>query len=313
MRDGALASRINQARFISEILDRAARDKFRVNLFEAFDEPWKRKWEGTVGGYWGAFDAADRKPKYPAGMDISNHPSWKLQMACGLAFCASVFGAALLTLRRRPSPPRPAAWVAVAICATVGGVLLGIGAEKVLYESFGIGGWVLHGLLLAAGMAAPLLAAHALTSGLSLPTFIEVLGPSEARGPSLMARLLGVTLIVTTLLATETALGLVFDGRWRNFPFASLTMAVVPFFAVAMFNAAESGKRPLAEAVFAGLFAVTVPYIAFNEGPQNWQSLWTCAAYVVLGVTLWRPRAVTFTETAMDAAPAVVMEPARPA
>ena len=180
-----------------------------------------------------------------------------------------------------------------------------------LLESFGIGGWLLKGLLLAAGIAAPLLSAHALMTGLSLPTFFEVLGPSEGRGPSLMTRMLGITLIVTTLMATETALGLVFDGRWRDFPFASLTMAVVPFFAVAMFNAAESGTRPLAEAVFAGLFAVTVPYIAFNEGPQNWQSLWTCAAYVVLGVTLWRPRAVTFAETAMDAAPAVVMEPAR--
>jgi len=126
-----------------------------------------------------------------------------------------------------------------------------------------------------------------------------------------MTRILGVTLIVTTVLATETALGLVFDGRWRDFSFASLTMAVVPFFAVAMFNAAEAGTRPLAEAVFAGLFAVTVPYIVFNEGAQNWQSLWTCAAYVVLGVTLWRPRAVTFAETAVDATPAVVMEPAR--
>ncbi|MCP4619468.1 MAG: beta-(1-6) glucans synthase [Bradyrhizobium sp.] len=313
MRDGALASRINQARFISEILDRAARDKFRVNLFEAYDEPWKRKWEGTVGGYWGVFDATDRKPKYPAGAEISNHPSWKLQMAWGLAFCASVFGAAWLSQRRRPSSPQTAAWVAVAICATVGGILLGIGAEKMLLESFGIGGWLLQGLLLTAGMAAPLLAAHALMSGISLPTFVEVLGPVEGRGPSLMARLLGITLIVTTLLATETALGLVFDGRWRNFPFAALTMAVVPFFAVAMFNAAKSGRRPLAEAVFAGLFAVTVPYIAFNEGPQNWQSLWTCAAYVVLGVTLWRPRAVTLADTAADVTPAVAMEPARPA
>jgi hypothetical protein len=122
--------------------------------------------------------------------------------------------------------------------------------------------------------------------------------------------MLGITLILTTLLAAETALGLVFDGRWRDFPFAGLTMAVVPFFAVAMFNAAAAGKRPLAEAVFAGLFAVTVPYIALNEGPQNWQSIWTCAAYLVLGITLWRPRAVTLAETAMDA-PAVVMEPAR--
>ena len=125
-----------------------------------------------------------------------------------------------------------------------------------------------------------------------------------------MTRSLGITLILTTLLATETALALVFDGRWRDFPFASLTMAVMPFFAVAMFNSAESGRRPLAECVFAGLFAVTAPYIALNEGAQNWQSLWTCAAFLVLGITLWRPRAVTFAETAADAMPAVVMEPA---
>ncbi len=308
MRDGALASRINQARFISEILQRAERGGYRVNLFEAFDEPWKRKWEGTVGGYWGSFDATDRKPKYPAGVEISNHPLWKLQMGCGLAFCAVVFGAALVSRRDRRSAPPTAAWLAVAICATTGGILLGLGAEKMVRESYGPGGWLLQGLLLAAGMAAPLLAAHALMRGMSLPTFLEVLGPAEGRGPSLMTRLLGITLIVTTLMATETALGLVFDGRWRDFPFASLTMAVVPFFAVAVFNAVHSGSRQLAESVFAGLFAIVVPYIALNEGPQNWQSIWTCAAYLVLGATLWRPRAVT--ETAAGAVPVAVMEPA---
>ena len=83
---------------------------------------------------------------------------------------------------------------------------------------------------------------------------------------------------------------------------------MVPFFAVAFLNSAGSGTRPLAETVFAGLFAVTVPYIAFNEGPQNWQSLWTCAAYIVLGVTLLRPRTVAFAE-AVDSAPAVAMDP----
>ena len=309
MRDGAVASRINQARFISEILARAARDKFRVNLFEAYDEPWKRKWEGTVGGYWGSFDSTERRPKYRAGAEISNYPFWKLQMGGGLAFCALVFGAAWLTARRRSFPPRTRAWVAVAICATVGGIMLGMGVEKMTLESFGIGGWLLQGLLLAAGMAAPLLSAHALMRGLSLPTFVAVLGPAEGRQLDLMTRMLGITLIVTSVLATETALGLVFDGRWRDFPFAGLTMAVVPFFAVATFNAAHSGTRPLAEAVFAGLFAITVPYIAFNEGPHNWQSLWTCAAYLGLGITLWRPRAVVMVETAADAMPAVVMEP----
>ena len=101
MREGALASRINQARFVSEILDRARRDNFRVNLFEAYDEPWKRRWEGTVGGYWGLLDGTERKLKYPAGAEISNYPFWKLQMACGLVLCIGVFGAAMLTLRRR--------------------------------------------------------------------------------------------------------------------------------------------------------------------------------------------------------------------
>src|SRR5882757_7614993 len=74
MRDVALPSRINQARFVSELLERARQDNFRVNLFEAYDEPWKRGWEGTVGGFWGLLDGSDRRPKYPAGAAIGNHP-----------------------------------------------------------------------------------------------------------------------------------------------------------------------------------------------------------------------------------------------
>ena len=53
MREGALPSRTNQARVVSEILDLAKRENFRVNLIEAYDQPWKRELEGTVGGYWG--------------------------------------------------------------------------------------------------------------------------------------------------------------------------------------------------------------------------------------------------------------------
>ena len=79
MRDAALPSRINQARFISEILEWARRDNYRVNLFEAYDEPWKRRWEGTVGGYWGLYDGSSRSLKYPAGVAISNYPFGKLQ------------------------------------------------------------------------------------------------------------------------------------------------------------------------------------------------------------------------------------------
>ena len=308
MRDVALPSRINQARFISEILDRARRDNFRVNLFEAYDEPWKRTWEGTVGGYWGLLDGADRKPKYPAGAAISNYPFWKLQMASGLVLCICVFGAALLTLKRRLYPSRLSSWVAVAISATTGGILLGVSAEKMLHEAYGLGGWLAQGLLLVVGIAAPLLSARALMLERPLPAFLELLGPPEGRTQPVMTRILGFTLIVTTLIAAETALSLVFDARWRDFPFAALTMAVVPFLTVAFLNRPKSGVRPLAEDVFMGLFVAAALYIVFNEGAHNWQSLWTCAAYLVLCITLWRPRTAAVSETALMATTAVLGE-----
>jgi len=43
---------------------------------------------------------------------------------------------------------------------------------------------------------------------------------------------------------------------------------------------------------FAGALVVAAIYTGFDEGPDNWQSLWTCAIYVLLAATLWRARAV---------------------
>jgi hypothetical protein len=285
-----LASRINQARFISELLERARTEKFRVNLFEAYDEPWKRKWEGTVGGYWGMFNAGDRQLKYPAGVPIGNYPRWKWQMAGGLVLSVLVFLTAALTLRRRPSSPGSMAWIAVAISATTSGVLLGVSIDKLIYESFGYDGWLRQGALLATAIAAPLLSTQALMSERPVPAFLDILGPAERRTQTLMTTLLGITLIAITLTSVETALGLVFDGRWRDFPFAALTMAVVPFTTLSLLSQPRSGTRPIAEVVFAGLLALTAVYIGFNEGFANWQSLWTCAIYLLLGFTLVQAR-----------------------
>src|SRR6201988_3373132 len=143
------------------------------------------------------------------------------------------------------------------------------------YESYGIGGWLLWGALLAAGIASPMLCTNALMSGRPLPTFVDLFGPRDGRSRSGLAMLLGLVLVVTTLIAVETALGFVFDPRYRDFPFAALTMAVLPFSTLALLNRPKDGTRPIAEATFAGLLAVSVLYTGFNEGPDNWQSLWT--------------------------------------
>lgn len=291
MREGALPSRANQARVVSEILDLARRENFRVNLIEAYDQPWKRGLEGTVGGHWGLIDAGTRALKYPAGVPINNFPMWKHEMAAGIVLCILIFVVAMQTARRRPWAPRFVSWLGVAVSATAAGALLGVAVEKLLVESLGIGGWLQWGLLLAAGIAAPLLAANAQMAGRALPTFLDVLGPREGRDRSKRTLLLAVTLGIATVIAAQTALGFVFDPRYRDFPFAALTMAVVPFWMLMVFNRPRSGTRPIAEAVFAGLLVIASAYIAFNEGVANWQALWTCLIYVMLGITLWRARA----------------------
>ena len=289
MREGALPSRTNQARVVSEILSLAKQENFRVNLIEAYDQPWKRRLEGTVGGYWGLFDAVRRLPKYPPGVPISNFPLWKWQMGAGMALSALVFGVAFLTLRRRPWTPRPTSWIAVAICGTSAGILFGVAADKLFYESYGLGGWLHWGALFAAGIASPLLCANALMSGRPLPTFLDLLGPRNDKGRPALMLLLAAALVVTTVIGSETALGFVFDPRYRDFPFAAMTMAVVPF-ASLMLNRPQAGVRPMAEAVFAGLLAIAALYAGFNEGRENWQAVWTCAIYFLLAITLWRAR-----------------------
>jgi exo-beta-1,3-glucanase (GH17 family) len=292
MREGALPSRTNQARVVSDILDLAKREGFRVNLIEAYDQPWKRQLEGTVGGYWGLFDAVKRAVKYPPGEFISNYPLWKWQMGCGMALSFIVFLAGWLTVRRRPWRPRLITWVTIAISATASGMLLGIATDKMLYESYGIGGWLQNGALLAAGILAPILCACATMYGRPLPTFLELLGPAGYRNGLKLTVPLGLTLAVTAVIAAETALGFTFDPRYKDFPFASLTMAVVSFAGLMLVNRPLEGVRPIAETAFAGLLVACAIFMGFNEGGQNWQAMWTCAVYLGLALTLWRARAV---------------------
>jgi glucan 1,3-beta-glucosidase len=159
------------------------------------------------------------------------------------------------------------------------------------YESNGAGGWLLWGSLLLAATASPVLGANALVSGRPAPSFLELLGPKEYRAESVPAILHGLVWTVAIVIGTATALGLVFDPRFIDFPFAALTMAAVPFAAMTLLNPAMKGIRPLAETLFAGIFLGAAIYVGINEGPANWQSLWTCAAYLSLALTLWRVRA----------------------
>ena len=76
-RQAASASVVDEARYLREFLRYAAQTKLPYNVIEAFDQPWKRDLEGTVGGYWGIFDAHAR-PKFPMQGPVTEEPRWWL-------------------------------------------------------------------------------------------------------------------------------------------------------------------------------------------------------------------------------------------
>ncbi|MEP7030034.1 MAG: beta-(1-6) glucans synthase [Pseudolabrys sp.] len=288
MRDGALPSPANQARVIQDVLALAARDKFRVNVIEAYDEPWKRALEGTVGGHWGLFDDAARALKFEWGAPVSNHPMWKLQAAGGVCFAAIIFGAAFYARRDRQTPL--AAWLAVTANAIVGGALIGWAIANAPRESLGVGGWLNSLAMCAVALLAPPVLSAAIMRGTPLPSFAQVIGPVSGRVTDPLARATGAIMIVTTLIALMITLGLAFNPRYKDFPFAPMTAAIVPILLHSLIAARPQGRCGAAEIISAALIALAVPYIVLSESFANWQSLWLCAALVSLAFSLARVR-----------------------
>ena len=287
MREGALPSPANQALVIQDVLALAKRDNVKVNVIEAFDQPWKRALEGVVGGHWGLFDDADHKAKFTFGQPVSNHPHWLMQAAGGIAFAVLVFGAAYFG---RSGEPTFAQWLAVTGNAIAGGGLIGLSVANLPIESLYVSGWVRSLAFLTVAVLSPLALSVAVMRGIALPRFSRIIGPADDRVTDRLTLLVGVILMATMLLALIVALGLVFDPRYRDFPFAPLTAAVVPLLMNSVVVPRPSGARGAAEISAAAVLAASVPYIVLNETFANWQALWVATMLAALAVTLVRVR-----------------------
>src|SRR5262244_410275 len=176
MREGALPSPVNQAYAMHAVLDRAKRENYRVNLIEAYDQPWKRWLEGTVGGHWGLFDAYGRRAKFVWGGAVSNHPQWPWRAAGGVGLAAFTFAAALAVRGRIATAASVGWWLRLTAIAIVSGTLIGWTVANVPLESLTIGDWLRSLAWAAVALMAPVVGAAALASGASAPSFAQILG-----------------------------------------------------------------------------------------------------------------------------------------
>jgi exo-beta-1,3-glucanase (GH17 family) len=297
MREGALPSPANQARVLEEVMARARANHYRVNLIEAFDQPWKRKLEGTVGGYWGLLTSGGREPKFAWGQPVSNHPLWVWQAAAGMALAAIVFAAAFAPWREnRPEKELPTPLLAaLTIDALAAGIAAPWAVANATTESLGAGGWVRGVAFIAVSLGAPVAVAMTLSRAVAVPPFARILGRAAQRPDNGLALAAGAILVAVTVLALQTALGLVFDPRYRDFTFAPLTASVVPFAIASLVGV--RGRSPLgrAERLAAVTLLGSAVYVVLNESVANWQAVWFTTMLAVLAITLFRLRDVQST------------------
>lgn len=291
MRAGALPSPANQARVLSGVVAAAKGEGWRVNLIEAFDQPWKRLLEGTVGGYWGLFDDARRAPKFEWGDPVSNFPNWRSVAASGIVASLYVLFAAWFG-GRKLGPASLGRDLAAAAIALVTGLCFGWAASNLPMESVVFGDLIRGLVALVLALLVPALATLAIVRGDRLPGYEAPLDPISWRGADPVSQLLGLCFVAAAVIAMQVALGFVFDPRYKDFPLASLSppvfaLAVTVFAVRPMTDAACPG---LAERTTALLLTGSACFIVANEGVLNWEALWLAVLLVVLALTALQAR-----------------------
>src|SRR5690606_30348417 len=154
---------------------------------------------------------------------------------------------------RRSAAPEPStqAWLSVAAIAGAAGATLGWTVENALLESLGWGGILRSSVLVGIAVGAPLVGAAAIGAQIRVAAFADLLGgPAAASGLSWRSPLpfaLVILLLVTTIVALQTALGFTFNPRYLDFPFAPLTAGVLPFLLLSLMRPTGPHPRAMAE------------------------------------------------------------------
>jgi glucan 1,3-beta-glucosidase len=285
----------NQARFIREFAGAAARHGVRYNAIEAFDQPWKRRLEGTVGGFWGLLDA-DARPKFPLRGPL---PPAR-DAATGWA-AAGVGAIVLLVLGWAPRR------LGGAFLFAAGGAL-GIGAAAQWHavrtacrDAFecAVGGGFSVLAFAAASLCALAIARRLDGRPGAVPAPVVDIARwlrTDASAWSTSERVLGALRFAVLFGAAFVALGLAVDPRYRDFPLAAFAApaagyALLAWLTGAAARAASVGRE---ERVLAAVLALCAPVVVWRETLANVDALVWVALGLLLaaagGLPLARPR-----------------------
>lgn len=260
-RQDAEPTLVNQALFIRGILQAAHDTGAAYNIIEAFDQPWKRALEGTVGGAWGVFDA-ERGVKASLAGPVTERPDALLWLAGGLAVGALPL---LVTLVRRETRS-PVVLGTLLFGGAFAGAVLVLQGWHALDASRGWIEWAVNLGWLAASVV---IAGAALRLAAGLPCLVKAV---DLR-------------FVSTCAMAVASLGLLFNSRYRDMP---VSMFLIPAVLLALTPADGADERAPEKRAVALLLAATSLGVLFNEGVLNTHAwMWTATALLLAAPTVF--------------------------
>ena len=281
-RQGATPSLVNQAAFIRGVTVAATQAGIPYNVIEAYDQHWKRRQEGAVGGYWGLYDA-DGAEKFPFRGPVAEAPGWAL-IAAGVAL--TWFAAFVVGLR----PRRAVALTALALVALAAG-----GAHTVYARDLWLATRDAFEALIGAGTSFALIAMTWVLAR-SLAAWCAGAERIETRGLAPLRTLFLAGAAVVAVL-------LVVDPRYRDFPVGLYAVPAIGSALLAWTGLVRPGRRweRWLALLLAGaaLWNAVREHLVISEHATTWawavdpnaSALAWCALCLVFSASILLPRA----------------------
>ncbi len=290
-REGALPSLVNQATFVRTFAHVAQERALDFNLVEAYDQPWKRHLEGTVGGHWGVCDAQGEE-KFSRTGPVTENPLWRRGWIA--AACMAILFAVLSTTAIGVSGLLLMMLAGAACGAALwqGGLDVSHGARDSLEA--GVGG----AYIIAAGLAS-LFAARGLAAWchrgapISRPAPVAALARWFTTNESEFdagERALGLLRFILLFGMAVLCLLLFADPRYREFPVAIFIVPACGYGLLSLVSERRGdSKYQPEERAIALVVAICSMGIAIQEGWQNAQAMQWCAACLIFAASVIAP------------------------
>ena len=276
-------SQLNQARYIRAFLREAHQKQWNYNLIEAFDQPWKRELEGTVGGFWGIYDTL-LNPKFNFSGDVAErHDQWQPVYFGALGALLLVAVAYFAGIQHKQS------LMGVGVLGALTGITSMLQLEY-LTAACGDGAW-LAALSCVPNAGRPLNVVVTLLQwcslgGAVLATWAMVLALSLfSKYHQHASRVYQWSALVLLLGAATIGVLLTVDGRYRDFPVILYALPVLQLsLGVMVAKWSVQWFQPLSLSL--GMAAFTAAVIAYLVEPLNTNAMYWLGLTLLLVVPM---------------------------